>query len=124
MALLKMVGPLINVQAGFEMPTVVFQYPNGVVREMEIEVGLSLMEGAVNAGVDGIDADCGGALACATCHVRVSEEWRSRLKPPSRLEVEMLGCVVAVDEGSRLSCQIKVLPELDGIRVTIPETQR
>lgn len=92
---------------------------------LELEEGLSLMEGAVKGGIAGIDADCGGACACATCHVYVQGAWIDLVGPPSFMEENMLE--VAADEvkqGSRLSCQITLRSGLNGLVVRIPEYQR
>lgn len=106
------------------MVSVKFVQANGIEREIDIGAGISAMEGAVRAGVDGIDADCGGALSCATCHVRVAPEWLDRLTPPAPDELEMLEFAVDGDETSRLSCQIHIAPGLDGLVLHIPAAQR
>jgi 2Fe-2S ferredoxin len=81
------------------------------------------MEGAIRNGVPGIEAECGGACACATCHVYVSEEWREKTGEAEPMEQDMLDFAYDVRPSSRLSCQIKVTPELDGLVVTTPERQ-
>jgi 2Fe-2S ferredoxin len=85
--------------------------------------GLTLMEAAVREAVDGIDAECGGACACATCHVYVADEWIEAVGPANPIEDEMLEGVPERRRGSRLSCQIKLHEQLDGLTVEIPETQ-
>jgi 2Fe-2S ferredoxin len=86
--------------------------------------GRSLMRAAVDAGVDGIAADCGGSMSCATCHVYVDAAWLERLPPPSAEESEMLQMTAAPREAtSRLSCQITLAPELDGLLVRLPPNQ-
>lgn len=105
------------------MPRVTFIAHNGGSREVEIESGSSLMAGAVSAQVDGILGDCGGACSCATCHVHVAPEWFDRLPPRGEHEEAMLEMALAPDETSRLSCQILLAPELDGLVVTLPESQ-
>ena len=85
--------------------------------------GLSVMEGAIRNNVPGIDADCGGACACATCHVYVDDAWREIVGGPSPMEEDMLDFGYDVRPNSRLSCQIKVTDELDGLVVRIPERQ-
>ena len=86
--------------------------------------GQSLMQAAVNAKVDGIAADCGGSLTCATCHVMVAPEWLNRLPAPSADELAMLDMTAAPRvSGSRLSCQIVLATELDGLTVVLPSTQ-
>ncbi len=106
------------------MPAVTIYSADGDGRTIEIADGVSVMEGAVRAGVEGIDADCGGALSCATCHIHVSPAWYGRVDPPSADEREMLGFAVDPDETSRLSCQIVMSAALDGLEITVPPTQR
>lgn len=105
------------------MPTVHFTDAEGTVRDVEGNAGDSVMETAVRNGVPGIVAECGGSLSCATCHVFVREDCASQLPPMEDMEDEML-YGAAVDRGptSRLSCQIKVVEEMD-LHVTTPETQ-
>ena len=105
------------------MPKVIFQSSAGDRRTIEIPDGQSVMLGAVQEGVDGIDADCGGACACATCHVYVAEEWLGRLEAPSDMERSMLDFAENVRPTSRLSCQIKVSQVLCGLEVETPESQ-
>jgi len=98
--------------------------PGGREVVIEVATGWSLMQAARTQGVDGILAECGGACACATCHCYVDEAWIARLPPPSPAEAQMLDNVA--DErlpGSRLSCQLRLGPELDGLRVTFPARQ-
>jgi 2Fe-2S ferredoxin len=97
--------------------------PTGRARQIEARAGLSLMEAALAAGVAGIDADCGGAAACATCHVHVAAEWRERLPPPSEAEEAMLEFVAAPAPGSRLSCQIRLGEALDGLVARVAPEQ-
>ena len=91
---------------------------------LDVPEGWSVMEGAINNDLQGIEADCGGCLSCATCHVFVDEAWADKLPTKEDDEYEMLDCT-AVESGanSRLSCQIKVTEELDGLIVRIPEFQ-
>jgi 2Fe-2S ferredoxin len=97
---------------------------DGTVHTVEIEDGASLMSGAVANGIPGIDADCGGSCACATCHVHVDAEWTAATGgPASEAEAELLQLAPEVRDSSRLSCQIKMRPELDGIVVHLPEAQ-
>jgi 2Fe-2S ferredoxin len=105
------------------MVKIVYVDASGVEHAREVRAGLSLMEGAVRTGVPGIDADCGGACACATCHVHIEPQWLSALDPPSDVEASMLEFASAVQANSRLSCQIPVLEQLDGLRLRIPATQ-
>ena len=96
---------------------------NGTEHAIDVKTGLSVMEGAVKNNIPGIDADCGGACACATCHVYVNEEWLSKTGDRSAMEESMLDFAEGVQENSRLSCQIKVSDALDGLVVTMPESQ-
>ena len=105
------------------MPIVQFTDAEGVVREVEGNVGDSVMETAVRNGVAGIVAECGGSLSCATCHVFVREDDAALLPPMEDMEDEMLyGTAVDREDCSRLSCQIKVTEDMD-LHVTTPETQ-
>ncbi|MFL5115294.1 MAG: 2Fe-2S iron-sulfur cluster-binding protein [Microvirga sp.] len=96
---------------------------NGTQHAIDVKTGLSVMEGAVKNNIPGIDADCGGACACATCHVYVDEEWKDVVGPPSPMEEDMLDFASDVRPTSRLSCQIRVRPELDGLVVQTPKRQ-
>ena len=95
----------------------------GTARTVEGEVGLTVMETAIKNGVPGIEAECGGACACATCHVYVDEAWREKVGEPSPMEEDMLDFAYEVQPSSRLSCQIKVSEDLDGLIVKTPERQ-
>jgi len=105
------------------MPKITFIDYQGNETSVDAVNGDSLMEAAVSNDVAGIDADCGGACACATCHVYVSEDWMHVVGNPEDLESEMLDVADEVKENSRLSCQIKVSDEMDGMVVTTPESQ-
>ena len=96
---------------------------DGTEHTVEVKTGLSVMEGAIRNNVPGIDADCGGACACATCHVYVDEAWRAKVGGPSPMEEDMLDFGYDVKPNSRLSCQIKVTEDLDGLVVRTPERQ-
>jgi 2Fe-2S ferredoxin len=96
---------------------------NGKEHVVDVAPGLSVMEGAVKNMIPGIDADCGGACACATCHVHVDAAWRGKVGGPSDMEETMLDFAEGVEPDSRLSCQIKVTPELDGLIVRMPKSQ-
>ncbi|HWA61701.1 MAG TPA: 2Fe-2S iron-sulfur cluster-binding protein, partial [Caulobacteraceae bacterium] len=96
---------------------------NGTRHEIDVKPGLSVMEGAVKNNIPGIDADCGGACACATCHVYVDEAWLDKTGSKSAMEESMLDFAENVEANSRLSCQIKVSDALDGLVVTMPESQ-
>jgi ferredoxin, 2Fe-2S len=92
-------------------------------RTVDAAAGATVMETALKAGIPGIEAECGGACACATCHVYVDEAWRARVGEPSPMEEDMLDFGFDVRPNSRLSCQIKVTDELDGLIVRTPERQ-
>lgn len=105
------------------MPKITFIENSGARHEVTVDAGISLMEAAVKNSVPGIDADCGGACACATCHVILTPEWREKLGAPSDMEASMLDFANEVTPTSRLSCQIPVTDDMDGIEVTMPESQ-
>ena len=92
---------------------------NGTEHVIDVKVGLTVMEGAVKNNVPGIDADCGGACACATCHVYVNDGWFDKLPKPSEAEIDMLDMALAVEPNSRLSCQVICSDATDGIKVTV-----
>ena len=96
---------------------------DGTTHTVDVKPGLSVMEGAVKNNVPGIDADCGGACACATCHVYVDAAWQGKTGTASAMEESMLDFAENVEDNSRLSCQIKVSDELDGLVVRMPESQ-
>jgi len=96
---------------------------SGKVHTIEVAEGWSLMEGAVKHLIPGIDADCGGACACATCQVYVAPEWEERLPPKSEMEETMLDFAPDVRPESRLSCQLRMTADLDGIVLKLPKTQ-
>ena len=91
--------------------------------DIEASIGSTVMQSAVNNSVPGIEAECGGACACATCHVYVDSVWREKVGGPSSMEEDMLDFAYDVRPESRLSCQIEVTAELDGLVVRIPERQ-
>ena len=90
---------------------------------IDVQNGLSVMEGAVQNDISGIDADCGGGMACATCHVYVKEEWLDKLPKKEDGEADMLDMAFEPKKNSRLSCQIIISDELDGLTVSIPSKQ-
>ena len=96
---------------------------DGTETAVEVKPGLSVMEGAIKNNIPGIDADCGGACACATCHVYVDEAWRDKTGEPSAMEESMLDFAEEVQPNSRLSCQIRISDALDGLVVRLPENQ-
>ncbi|TNE59000.1 MAG: 2Fe-2S iron-sulfur cluster binding domain-containing protein [Alphaproteobacteria bacterium] len=105
------------------MAKVTFIEGNGAEHEVSVDNGLSLMEAAVNNMVPGIDADCGGACACATCHVYVEPEWEAKTGNKTEMEETMLDFAEGTQENSRLACQIKISDDLDGLVVRLPEAQ-
>ena len=105
------------------MPTVTYIQANGESHEVELEVGTSLMQGAVDNMIDGILAECGGCCSCATCHCYIEESWQDNVDPASDMETDLLDCVTDPKDTSRLSCQIKVTDALDGLIVHLPESQ-
>ena len=105
------------------MPSVTYNEPSGAVRTVEVPVGQTVMEGALKNDVRGIDADCGGACSCATCHVYVDSAHFGRLPEMSEVEREMLQYANTVSSTSRLSCQLKMSEALDGLVVTVPAEQ-
>ena len=105
------------------MAKITYVEHDGTEHVLDLKPGLSLMEGAVKNNVPGIDADCGGACACATCHVYVDEAWRETIGPPLDIEQSMLEFAENVEPSSRLSCQVKVSDALDGLIVRLPASQ-
>ncbi|MCF6303143.1 MAG: 2Fe-2S iron-sulfur cluster-binding protein [Devosiaceae bacterium] len=105
------------------MTKITFVEANGTVHETQAENGASVMETALKNSVPGIVAECGGACTCATCHVYVGGEWTDKVGAPSAMEEDMLDFAFEVKPSSRLSCQIIVSDEFDGLVVNIPEQQ-
>jgi ferredoxin, 2Fe-2S len=105
------------------MPKITFIEHSGQQHDVEVEAGQSVMQAAIDNMVPGIIADCGGNCSCATCHVYIDGEWSERVAPPLQSEKEMLECALHTRESSRLSCQIPVTAELDGMIVRLPESQ-
>lgn len=105
------------------MPKITFIEHNGTEHVVDAEIGQTVMEVAVKNNIPGIEAECGGACACATCHVYVEEGWREATGEPEEMEEDMLDFAFDVRDSSRLSCQIKVTEELDGLVVRVPEKQ-
>ena len=105
------------------MPKVTYIDFKGNSKSIEVDKGLTVMEGAIQNNVDGIDADCGGSMACATCHVYVEEKWLDKIPKPEDGEIDMIDMAFEPKKNSRLSCQIIVTDELDGLNVTTPEKQ-
>lgn len=105
------------------MPKVNYVTHGGERRTVEVEAGLTLMEAAIRNDVEGIEGECGGACACATCHVYVDLAWLSRVGTAEGAEVDMLEFAYDVQPNSRLSCQIEMRPDLDGVVVKTPLRQ-
>ena len=105
------------------MPKITYIEHTGKEHIVDVPSGWSVMEGAVKNLIPGIDADCGGACACATCHVHVDLQWADKLPPKQDMEETMLDFAQELQPTSRLSCQIKVTPDLDGLVVRMPKSQ-
>ena len=105
------------------MPKVTFTDHKGDSKTIEIDNGLSVMEGAVQQNIPGIDADCGGSMACATCHVYVDDNWYEKIPKAEDAEIDMIDMAFEPKKNSRLSCQIIVADNVDGLKVTTPEKQ-
>ena len=105
------------------MPKITYIEHNGKTHIQEVPNGLSVMEGAVQNNIPGIDADCGGSCACATCHVYVDEKWFKKLANKESAEEDMLDMAFEPNKFSRLGCQITVTDELDGMVVKMPSKQ-
>ena len=105
------------------MAKITYNDHQGNSKTIEVENGLSVMEGAVQNNISGIDADCGGSMACATCHVYVEEKWLSKLPKKEEAEEDMIDMAYEPKKNSRLSCQLIVTDELDGLIVTTPSKQ-
>jgi 2Fe-2S ferredoxin len=105
------------------MPTVIFIAFSGKSSTVDVPEGTTLMRAATDNGVPGIDGDCGGNCACATCHVYISPAWRERVGGRNAAEQDMLTCVAELRDNSRLACQITVTEALNGLVVDLPEAQ-
>ena len=105
------------------MPKITYINSVGEKKTIEVKNGLSVMEGAIQNNIPGIDADCGGSMACATCHVYVEEKWLDKLPKAEDAEVDMIDMAYEPKKNSRLSCQIIVSDKLEGLTVTTPEKQ-
>jgi 2Fe-2S ferredoxin len=105
------------------MAKITFISPDGTENEIEAQNDISVMVNAVNNGIEGIIAECGGACSCATCHVIVDPAWYDKLPAPENMEKDMLEFAAEPSETSRLSCQIKVSDDLDGLVVRVPSAQ-
>ena len=105
------------------MPKITYNDFQGNSKTIEVDNGLSVMEGAIQKNIPGIDADCGGSMACATCHVYVEDKWFDKIPKAEDAENDMIDMAFEPKKNSRLSCQIIVSDELDGLEVTTPEKQ-
>ena len=105
------------------MPKITYIDSTGNQKTIDVAIGLSVMEGAIQNNVPGIDADCGGSMACATCHVYVEEKWLNKLPKAEDAEVDMIDMAYEPKKNSRLSCQLIVSDELDGLIITTPSKQ-
>lgn len=105
------------------MPKITYIEHTGTEHTVDLAEGLTIMEGAVNNGIPGIEGDCGGACACSTCHVYVDPAWTDKLKEQEDMEVDMLDFAYEPKENSRLGCQVPVTAEMDGMIVRMPEKQ-
>jgi|TARA_B100001093_G_scaffold67315_1_gene57314 2Fe-2S ferredoxin len=105
------------------MAKITYNTHDNQTHTIDVQNGLTVMEGAVQNDIPGIDADCGGGMACATCHVYVNEDWFDKLPPKEDGEEDMLDMAYEPNKFSRLSCQVIVSDELDGLTVKIPEKQ-
>jgi 2Fe-2S ferredoxin len=105
------------------MPVVNFVSHDGSTVQADVASGTSIMQAALDSGIDGIIAECGGACSCATCHCYVDKNWLGKTGEAEEIEKEMLECVLEPQDNSRLSCQISVTDEMDGIVINIPESQ-
>ena len=105
------------------MAKITFKDYKGNSKTIEIEHGLTVMEGAIQNDIPGIDADCGGSMACATCHVYVEEKWFNKIPKAEEAEVDMIDMAFEPKKNSRLSCQLIISEELNGLTVTTPDKQ-
>jgi|TARA_B110000967_G_C18721760_1_gene478024 2Fe-2S ferredoxin len=105
------------------MPKITYISHEGKKNTVDVAAGLSVMEGAIQNNIEGIDADCGGSMACATCHVYIPENWLNKMEKTPDAEQDMIDMAYEPKKNSRLSCQIIVTNELDGLEVTTPLKQ-
>ena len=105
------------------MPKITYKDNQGNSKTVEVENGLTVMEGAIQNDIPGIDADCGGSMACATCHVYVEEKWFNKLTKAEEAKIDIIDMAYEPKKNSRLSCQLIVSDELDGLIVTTPAKQ-
>ena len=105
------------------MAKIIYKNNQGDTKTIEVENGLTVMEGAIQNDIPGIDADCGGSMACATFHVYIEEKWFNKLPKAEEAEVDMIDMAYEPKKNSRLSCQLIVSDELEGLTVTTPAQQ-
>lgn len=105
------------------MPKVTYIEANGKSHEVDLDAGVSLMQGAVDNMIEGIVAECGGSCSCATCHCYIDQQWLDKLEPATEMENDLLECVTEPKDNSRLSCQIVISDDLNGLVVHLPESQ-
>ena len=105
------------------MPRIIFITPNGEKHEVEVESGYSVMEAAINNNIDGIVAECGGACACATCHSYIDDAWTGRMPPMDDMEDSILDAAYDRRDNSRLTCQLEVQDDWDGLVVHVAENE-
>lgn len=105
------------------MPVVTYIEHDGTTHAVTVDAGVTLMEGAVQHGIEGIVAECGGACACATCHCYVDDEWAEKVGSMDAIEEAMLDLVLEPTRNSRLACQIDISDDLDGLIVRLPQAQ-
>ncbi|MGI9342734.1 MAG: 2Fe-2S iron-sulfur cluster-binding protein [Gammaproteobacteria bacterium] len=105
------------------MPRIIFHCLDGEQREVDATVGNTVMETAIDANIDGIVAECGGACACATCHSYVAEDWVDKVSAMTDMEDAMLDAALDRDDRSRLTCQIEVSEELDGLVIVVADNE-
>ena len=105
------------------MTKITYTDQQGNSKTIDVENGLSVMEGAIQNNIPGIDADCGGSMACATCHVYVEEKWLNKIPKAEEAEIDMIDMAYEPKKNSRLSCQLIVSDELDGLIITTPAKQ-
>ncbi len=105
------------------MPKIIYHDLQGVRHEVEVDVGTTVMEGAIDNNIEGIVAECGGACACATCHSYIADEWLPRLPEMDDMEDAMLDSALDRRENSRLTCQIEVTDEMDGLEVIVADNE-
>jgi len=105
------------------MPKVTYIEANGQSHEVDLDAGVSLMQGAVDNMIEGIVAECGGSCSCATCHCYIDQQWLDKLEPATEMENDLLECVTEPKDNSRLSCQIVISDDLNGLVVHLPKSQ-